>query len=215
MRDVRKHVEVLLAGRATPELLNDLVSCDSTFCYGCSRRDMTILFSDIRGFTSLSETLPPEDVLTFLNEYFAMMVKLVNRHHGIVNKYIADGLMAMFLPSTAGGNESQNAIRAGLQMQKALRDACDKRFSILPIAHKLSIGVGIHRGPAVLGWVGHADYRSFTALGDTVNTASRLVGVAKQGEVVCSESAFVHAGDLRIKSIRRAIMVKGRKTKSM
>lgn len=211
MPDSQRPVEVLLAGRATPELLNDLVQCDSTFCYGCARREMTILFSDIRGFTTLSETLPPEDVLTFLNEYLSIMVKLVYRHHGIVDKYIGDGMMAIFLPSTVGGSESANAIHSALQMHQSLREACEKCFAILPKQHKLSIGVGIHRGPAVLGWVGAPDYRSFTALGDTVNTASRLVSAAEAGQVVCSESAFIHANQPDIPSVRRMIRVKGKR----
>lgn len=169
------------------------------------------MFSDIRGFTSLSETLPPEDALTFLNEYFTMMVKLVHRHHGIVDKYIGDGLMAIFLSSTVGGNESANAIHSALQMHQSLSETCERCFAILPKQHRLSIGVGIHRGPAVLGWVGASDYRSFTALGDTVNTASRLVSAAEAGQVVCSESAFIHANQPDIPFVRRTIRVKGKR----
>ncbi len=134
-------------------------------------RRVAVLFSDIRGFTTLAEGQPAEQVIEFLNDFFTHMTRCVERHDGVVDKFIGDAVMAVF-PLDEGG--ASRAIEAALAMKEEL--ARLNRY--LPVA--LTIGTGIHSGEVIAGLVGSAQKREYTVIGDVVNTASRLEGMSKQ-----------------------------------
>ncbi|MCA9573539.1 MAG: adenylate/guanylate cyclase domain-containing protein, partial [Myxococcales bacterium] len=142
------------------------------------RLDATVLFTDLRGFTTVSERLDPQSLMDWLNEYMEAMANQVSAHHGIVDKYIGDAVMAVFGVPLARTSEAEtradarNAIECALGMERELaRLNAHWRAAGLPEAR---MRVGIFTGPLVAGSLGSANRLNYTVIGDTVNTASRL-----------------------------------------
>ena len=144
---------------------------------GGERREVTILFSDIRGFTSMSENMKPEELIKFLNAYFSEMVGCVVKNKGTVDKYIGDAIMAHWGAIRVHKNPSDAALRSALQMRASLAKFNKRR------AHKIRFGIGINHGPVVAGQIGSQERLEYTVIGDTVNLASRLEGLTKQLKV--------------------------------
>jgi len=131
-----------------------------------------VLFADLRGFTAFSEALLPYDVLHVLNRFYALAEGAVGRHGGRIATYMGDGFMALFLAEEGAGDAALRAVRAGFDLVAAV-DAWKPSLTTL---HGRALGatVGVHVGPAVVGYLGHGDSRIVTAVGDTVNTAARI-----------------------------------------
>jgi len=136
------------------------------------KQGLTILFSDLRGFTTMSESSEPEDVVELLNEWFSEATRAIQRHGGIVDKFIGDAVMALFGIPEPTEESGASAVRAALEMRASL-SAMNRRNRVLG-GHQLQIGIGIASGDAVVGFMGSHLRHSFTAIGDAVNTASRL-----------------------------------------
>ncbi|MBS7703993.1 adenylate/guanylate cyclase domain-containing protein [Chelatococcus asaccharovorans] len=186
--------------------------------WGVERR-VTVMFTDLRDFTALSERVYPYDTVFLLNRYFELMSEAIRTHGGIVDKFLGDGIMALFGIAPAQGAGSRDALLAARAMQGAL-DALNREFAAT-LHQPLRMGIGIHTGPAVLGRVGAAidpgmNGRSdgaLTALGDTVNTASRLEALTKEFKVlaVISESTLTGSGLALDGCARHEIKVRGRR----
>ncbi|MFC4297652.1 CHASE2 domain-containing protein [Castellaniella hirudinis] len=141
-------------------------------------REVTVLFSDIRGFTHLSEYRAPEDVVALLNRYFETQVGAIFRHQGTLDKFMGDGIMAFWGAPIPQANHAGLAVAAALDMLQALRGfVAQLKGEGVEIA--LEIGIGIHTGPAVVGFLGMRQRLDYTAIGDTVNLASRIEGTTK------------------------------------
>ncbi|MEQ9362963.1 MAG: adenylate/guanylate cyclase domain-containing protein [Leptospirales bacterium] len=169
-------------------------------------KQLAILFSDIRSFTPFTEKNLPYDVVHVMNRYFRRMGDSVQRYNGYIDKYIGDGLMALFGLNEAGmddleitqeqrelnaRNVCRSAVLAALDMQKELVEV--NRYLHHHLDHEFHIGVGVHFGDVIVGEMGHPDKRQFTALGDNVNTASRIESVTKQAAVPLLISQEVHS----------------------
>jgi len=147
----------------------------------------TILFSDIRSFTTISETNPPETVVGLLNDYFAVMNAVVEKNGGDIDKFIGDAIMAQFLADVnsneASADNAYSAVRCAVEMMRALREFNEKREAagLFPI----KIGVGINSGDVIAGNIGSPGRMDRTVIGDTVNVASRLEGMSKLGRHTC------------------------------
>ena len=143
-----------------------------------SRVRLTIMFADIRGFTALSERLPPEDVVRLLNRYFGAMADAIFAAQGTLDKFIGDAIMAFWGAPIAQPDHADRALAAAFDMRRRL-DALNAELSIQGRA-TLAIGIGIHTGEAILGNIGSEKKLDYTAIGDNVNLASRLEGLTKQ-----------------------------------
>ncbi|HEX6692610.1 MAG TPA: adenylate/guanylate cyclase domain-containing protein [Burkholderiales bacterium] len=142
------------------------------------RRDVTLLFSDIRGFTTLSETRTPEEVVDLINRYFTLQVEVVFRNGGTLDKYIGDCIMAIWGAPLDDAQHAKNAVACALDMADALQ-AFKKELGAEHL--EFDVGIGLHSGPAVLGFIGSRK-REYTAIGDTVNVASRIEGLTKDAK---------------------------------
>ena len=157
---------------------------------GGSRQHVVVLFSDIRGFTAIAESLPPTQMADQLNEYFGAMVDCVFRHEGALDKFIGDAIMAYWGVPEAGEYDAARAVAAAFDMLEAL-ESLNARWASegRPL---LTVGIGIHSGDAFVGNIGSPRRLEFTLIGDTVNVANRLCSLAGGGEILVSDA--VRAG---------------------
>lgn len=144
---------------------------------GGETREVTVLFCDIRSFTAMSEKMEAAEVVSLLNKYFTALGQCITAHHGIINKYIGDAIMAIFGAPVKSDNSAKDAFEAAIDMRKALIEV-NKDFlkEGLP---EVRFGIGIHTGPVFAGTIGAANRMEYTVIGDTVNTASRLESLCK------------------------------------
>lgn len=142
-------------------------------------RDVSVLFSDIRGFTAMSESRPPQEVVALLNRYFERQVEVVFRHGGTLDKFIGDCIMAFWGAPIDDALHAQRAVAAALEMQDALLEFKKELAAEGWNAADFEIGIGVHSGPAVVGFIGAQRKLDYTAIGDTVNLASRVEGLTK------------------------------------
>ncbi|PKN92838.1 MAG: hypothetical protein CVU44_12465 [Chloroflexi bacterium HGW-Chloroflexi-6] len=175
-----RHAEVmrnLLNLYVSPEVAREAIAHGTKL--GGQLVECTVLFSDIRGFTSLSEQMPPEQLIDLLNRYMSRMVDVVIANDGLVNKFGGDSLLAVFgSPLNPAENHAAQAIRAALQMQKSLKGFnAEQKVRSQP---ELQIGIGLASGPVVAGNVGGEGRIEYTVIGDTVNLAARLQDLTKQ-----------------------------------
>jgi adenylate cyclase len=168
-----------------PALAERIASEPGAARLGGDRRPVAVLFSDIRGFTPLSEGMEPEDVARLLSEYFTEMVECVFRHGGTLDKFIGDSVMAQWGAPLGAPDDAQRALAAAIEMTQAL-DALNAgwRAEGRP---EIGVGIGLAFGPVFAGNIGSERRMEYTIIGDTVNTASRVCGAAAAGEVLLTE----------------------------
>ncbi len=188
-RRIRESFSVYVA----PEVVEEIVEDPEIAHQEGTRREVAVLFSDIRGFTTYCEQHPPEFVVAQMREYLDEMTATVDASGGVLDKYIGDAVMALFGPFLADGNKSALAVVCALSMVKRL-EALNARWQA-ENRPQFKIGIGIHTGEAIVGNIGSARRMQYTALGDTVNLASRLESMTKEtsATILVSESAKVEA----------------------
>jgi adenylate cyclase len=173
--------------RFMPEhVVQQILKDPNSFRLGGSNQIITVLFADIRGFTSISENENPERIVDLLNRYFTAMSELIFSHGGTLDKYIGDGLMAIFGAPKASPFDATNAVNCAIAMQRRLIHLNEelKKSGYKPI----SIGIGLHTGIATVGYVGSEKRSEYTAIGDTVNLAARLEDCAAADQILISEA---------------------------
>ncbi|MDE3194163.1 MAG: adenylate/guanylate cyclase domain-containing protein [Chloroflexota bacterium] len=173
---------------------------------GGQMREITVLFGDIRGFTSLSEGMEPQTLMATLNRYFDGMVEVVNRYQGTVNKYNGDNIMVIWNAPVEVSDHPHKAVECAIEIQKFV---VSERAKGGP---DVSFGFGINTGPAVAGFLGAYGRMEYTVIGDTVNVASRLTSndIARRDQVACSKETLARLGDDVVAIDLGAIFVKGR-----
>jgi adenylate cyclase len=196
--------------RFLPQQLVDdvLLDPDKEVKPGGQRQQVTALFADLRGFTTLSESHPPEVVVDLLNRCFTVMSEVIFRHGGTLDKYIGDGVMALFGAPYATERDAVKAVRAAIDMQRAMVPFnADLAAAGRPA---IGVGIGINTGPAIVGFIGSETRLDYTAIGDTINTAARLEHLAKAGQIIISEHTM-QAIDASVHyTVLEAVQVKGR-----
>jgi adenylate cyclase len=170
------------------QVVDEILRSPERIKLGGVRQKVTALFADVRNFTTLSENSTPELIVSLLNRYFSMVSEIIFRHGGTLDKYIGDGLMALFGAPYVGELDAVQAVRAAVEMQRAmLRFEEELKAENLP---PISIGIGINTGQAIVGYIGSETRLDYTAIGDTINTAARLESLAQPGQIVISENTM-------------------------
>ena len=172
----------------SPNLVEQVVAGQLKLEKGGEQREVTIFFADIRGFTAMSETRPAQDIVTFLNEYFEVMVEQLFRFEGTLDKFVGDEIMALFGAPLALKDAPLQAIVCAIEMNRALEEF--NRTRLAERQEPIKIGIGINTGQVVTGAIGSSRAIQYTAIGDPVNTASRLCNLAKPGEILVTETTM-------------------------
>jgi adenylate cyclase len=176
-REKRK-VKRLFGRYVSRDVFEQLMAHPETAELGGKRRDMTVLFSDIRGFTSVTERADPEQIVAQLNEYFSKMVEVVFRHQGTVDKFVGDMIMALFGAPLDDPSHAEHAVQAAIDMVRELGDL-NRRWTAEGLA-PIDIGIGINSGDMIAGNIGSSSIMSYTVIGDNVNLGSRLESLNKE-----------------------------------
>lgn len=208
-RLAREEVARANYSRFMPEyVVKQLLDHPSSFRLGGVNQKITVLFADIRGFTAVSENANPEKIVGLLNRYFSAMTEIIFEHGGTLDKYIGDGLMALFGAPTASEEDALNAVKAAVTMQKRLATLNEElRAEGFP---QVSIGIGLHTGEATVGYIGSDKRSEYTAIGDTVNLASRLESNAAGGQILMTEATAEASGNRIPVTALEPISVKNR-----
>jgi adenylate cyclase len=177
---------------------------------GGENQTVTILFSDIRGFTRMSENMEPHAVVELLNEYFSEMTDLIFESGGTLDKYLGDGIMAVYGAPIPKPDDALRATKTAIEMQRALADL--NRDWESRGQQALRMGVGVNTGPVTAGNIGSAKRMDYTVIGDAVNLASRLCSNAAGGQILVSESTFLQLGGTIPAQKLDPIRVKGKET---
>jgi adenylate cyclase len=193
-RLAREEVARANYSRFMPEyVVRQMLERPESFKLGGVNQRVTVLFADVRGFTSISEHAPPERVVQILNLYFSAMTDIIFAHGGTLDKYIGDGLMALFGAPAATSQDASNALTAAVAMQRQMRLLNQElRVAGLP---EINVGIGLHTGEATVGYVGSERRSEYTAIGDTVNLAARLESRAQGGQILSSHAVIEAATD--------------------
>jgi adenylate cyclase len=154
-------------------------------------REVCVMFLDVRNFTAFAEGRSPEEVVGYLNALFGFMVESVNAHHGIVNKFLGDGFMAVFGAPLRGDNDCRSAVEAALEIAAKVESYVES--GAIP---ETRVGIGIAAGKALVGNVGSAERKEYTVIGDVVNVASRVEGLNKElgSQIVVTAAVYERCG---------------------
>lgn len=196
-------------GRYLPlQLVEKVIGGKEQIKLGGERVHATILFADIRGFTSIMSSMEPETVVELLNRYFSVMIDMVFRHQGTLDKIMGDAVMAVFGAPIAHEDDELRAVKAGLDMQRGIRELND---SLVQEGKKpINVGMGIATGIVISGNVGSKDRMEFTVMGDPVNVAFRVQNLADQEQVLITGSTYQHLIDQVVVNELEPIRVKGK-----
>ena len=170
------------------EVVNEILKHPGEMPLGGNRTDVSVLFADIRGFTSLSENLDPQRVVEILNSYFTMMADIILKNKGTLDKYIGDGLLAFYGAPVRREEHAEMAVASAIEIVSKL-NTLNKE---LALDSPLRIGIGIHSGEAIVGNIGSQRKMEYTVIGDTVNTASRVEGLTNElkATILITENTF-------------------------
>jgi len=202
----RKRVMDLFGQQVSPEVANKLLQQKSELL--SETRSVCVMFLDIRDFTTFSEMRGPEEVVEYLNVLFDSLIEGVNTHGGFINKFLGDGFMAVFGAPVSDGRDSRNAVESALELLARVDELV--RSGRIPATR---VGIGLHKGPAVVGNVGSQLRREYTIIGDVVNTAARIEALNKrfQSALLVSEQVWQDLGETEIEGeLMEPVPVKGR-----
>lgn len=200
-----------LARYISPQVVEQIIKKDRQVNFGVDKKVVTVLISDIRNFTKITENYPPDQLVQILNEYFTEMAKIIFENQGSLDKYIGDAIVAVFGSLIPLENSAEFAVRAAAQMMKrmtALNERWAGQYGLV-----MNIGIGINTGEVFLGNVGSPERMEFTVIGDTVNVTSRLSDLARAGQILITRETLACLGtDIKCRELPPA-EVKGKSGK--
>lgn len=205
----RRHVTSLFGRYVAPNVVKELIKNRDLMQFGGRKQRLTMFFSDVRGFTSMSEKLPPEEVSALLNEYFSRMTQIVFRHGGTLDKFIGDALMAFFGNPIYFEDHARRAVAMALDMRNDMQELKNK-WAAEGKENSFDIGMGINTGDVIVGNLGSNDFFDYTVIGDEVNLACRLESIAARSQILISESTYREVQEyFEIRKLE-PVMVKGK-----
>jgi adenylate cyclase len=189
---VRKEsvVKANLLRQFSPKVANHLLTHRGALRLGGRRGEVSILNSDIRGFTQLTHGMDADDVVEMLNDYLQVLVPVIFAHNGTVDKFMGDGILAIFGSPESDPNHHENALRAAVEMQAAVGDV-NKARELHGVPHR-NFGIGLHCGEVVHGFLGTSERKEFTVIGDAVNRTARYCSGAAEREIIISPEMHEH-----------------------
>lgn len=172
-----------------PFVVEEIVAAPKSLKLGGVNKEVTVLFADIRGFTTLSEKKEPQEIVSLLNSYFERAVDTIFKHNGTLDKFIGDGIMAFFGAPNSSKSDPVNAILTAIAMQREVQ-LLNEELEVSGAKHKLEIGIGINTGKVTAGYIGSKLRTDYTVIGDTVNIAARLESNARAGQILIGEQTY-------------------------
>lgn len=192
----------------SPEMVDDVVNGKLAIRRGGTERQATVLFADIRGFTRMSERHPAQEIVAMLNEYFEIMVEIIFRHGGTLDKFVGDEIMAVWGAPIAIDDHCFRAVQAAIEMQQAMVEYNQTRTN--EGAEPILTGIGINTGEVVAGFMGSSKAMDHTVIGDVVNTASRFCSHAPAGQVIVGPQVMRSLGRRVIADALPPAVLKGK-----
>ncbi len=181
------------------EIVEKLLSSPDGRRLGGDKQEVTIIMSDIRGFTAMSEIMPPVDLMTMLNHYLAVMTEIIQKYKGTIIEFIGDAIFAIFGAPIACENGAENAVRCAVEMQNAM-EAVNQYNEEKEYPH-LEMGIGINTGEVILGNIGSEKRAKYGVVGQNVNLAGRIEGYTVGGQVLASESTTERVKEYQYRSV--------------
>lgn len=209
----KRRIKNIFSKYVSPDVLREILRDPGNIRLGGEEKEITLLFSDIRGFTSISERTPPTELVRILNRYFSVMTEEVLRHDGVLDKYIGDAIMAFWGAPVPDPEQAEKAAATAKAMIEKL--AILNREFAANGDPEIAIGIGIYTGPAVVGNVGSHLRFDYTAIGDTVNAASRIEGLTKEYKtpILIGDTTYSHLRDPAAYALLDEVAVKGKQDK--
>ncbi len=208
---MEKNIRSVFSKFVPADIIDDLVKRKSTSSLLMGeKRNVAVLFSDIRSFTSISEYNKPEDVVAFLNIYFEIMCKIIVRNGGTIDKFIGDAILAVFGAPKSYEDNDYRAVKSAVEMIQSIKKVVYPKVKLPP--NGFEIGVGINGGDAIVGNIGSRDKFDYTVIGDTVNLASRLEGLTKhyKQKIIISDTVMEKVKGLVLTREIDTVKVKGK-----
>ncbi|HSE40240.1 MAG TPA: adenylate/guanylate cyclase domain-containing protein, partial [Acidobacteriota bacterium] len=205
----KRRIQQLFGRYVAPNVVEELIRNRNLVQFSGKKEKLTVFFSDIRGFTTMSEQLQPEQVSELLNEYFSRMTKLVFKYGGTLDKFMGDCIMAFFGNPIPYTDHAKRAVLMAVEMMQEL-NKLKTEWAERGKPHSLEVGIGIATGEVIVGNLGSTEFFDYTVIGDTVNLASRLQSNAKGGQILISASTYEDAKDVVVADRLEPLTVKGK-----
>ena len=195
----------------SPKIAEEILSSGAAFGTKPIRKFMTVVFTDIRGFSHLTDTLEPEEIFQLLGQYMCEMIRIVHEYDGTLSKIIGDGLLIVFGDPVSMDDHANRALEMAIEMQKKVLEL---RSEWLRFGHPVSVGIGINTGYMTVGNIGSETHRDYTVVGNQVNVAGRLETLARAGEILISQRTASHVtepinleerGDIQVRGIHEPV----------
>lgn len=193
LEEEKKKIQNIFGLYVDPNIINGVISGEIPLEQKGQEKEVSVLFADIRGYTTLAEKMKPTEIVAFLNEFFTSMTEVLLGYNALIDKYIGDSIMALFGVPLPDENHRDNALQAAMEMQNVFElwnQTWKKNYGI-----DAKMGIGVASGIAIVGNFGSFQKISYTAIGDTVNIASRLESISGHGEVLINEDILLHLSE--------------------
>jgi len=204
----KKWIKNVFQRYVTSQVVDELLSDTDKLALGGKRKELTVLFADIRGFTTMSEGMRPEDVVAMLNEFFTMITDVIFKYKGTLDKFMGDAVMAIYGAPVEQSDHAERAVRTAFEIQQNMKVSYDN--AVKKGQKPVSMGIGINTGDVVVGNIGSLQRMEYTVIGDEVNLASRIQGVSSGGQILITDKTYEKVKDVAEVNKLEPVKVKGK-----